>query len=209
PRISPLEGRVPLINSVAFSPDGIWVASASGFDNAAVRVWNATTGERLHLRLTSIHALAAGISPDGRTSPRHALSVAFSPDGRRIASGTSEGRVQVWDVKTGEPLGSLTGHTGGATGLAFSPDGHRIASSAGVIEVWVADPAIAQEPLTFKGHTGTARRVTFSPDGTRLASAGADGTIKVWDARSDPEAHILQGNVTAFSLDGQRLAPVV
>src|SRR5262249_17283761 len=112
PRISPLEGRVPLINSVAFRPDGIWAPSASGFDNAAVRVWNATTGERLHLRLTSIHALAAGISPDGRTSPRHALSVAFSPDGRRIASGTSEGRVQVWDVKTGEPLGSLTGHTG-------------------------------------------------------------------------------------------------
>ena len=150
------------------------------------------------------------------------MAVAFSPDGRRLASGSLEGTVKVWDVATGQLLRTLTGHTSGVTSVAFSPDGRRLASSSlgGVIKVWDWDamspeePARSkhhswqsgQEPLTLKGHTGSVYQVAFSPDGMQLASASADGTIKVWDARSDPEARTFEGRNVAFSPDGKWLA---
>jgi putative hemolysin len=65
--------------------------------------------------------------------------------------------------------------------------------------------------LTLRGHTGQVAGVCFSPDGQRLATASADGTAKVWDARTGQEVLTFRGHNYAvagvcFSPDGQRLA---
>src|SRR5205807_1254142 len=54
-------------------------------------------------------------------------AVAFCPDGR-LASGSYDGTVRLWDPATGTQLAALPGHDGWVDGVAFSPDGQLLAS---------------------------------------------------------------------------------
>jgi WD40 repeat protein len=66
-------------------------------------------------------------------------SVALSPDGQRIASGSDDGTISVWNTMTGEPVaGPFTGHKDIVRSVAFSPDGQHIISGSDdrTIRVW-------------------------------------------------------------------------
>jgi hypothetical protein len=52
--------------------------------------------------------------------------VAYGPDGRRLASGSDDKTVRLWDAAGGQELLTLKGHTGSVWGVAFSPDGKRV-----------------------------------------------------------------------------------
>ena len=111
--------------------------------------------------------------------------VTFSPDGTRIASGSDDFTVRLWDAQSGQPVGELTGHTDKVFGVAFSPDGTRIVSSGAdhTVRLWDARTG---EPIgqPLAGHTNWVSSVAFSPDGTRIVSSGADRTVRLWDAHT-------------------------
>ena len=64
--------------------------------------------------------------------------VSFSPDGKTLATGSSDGTVQLWDMATRKQLKTLIGHTDSVNGVSFSPDGKTLAtgSSDGTILLW-------------------------------------------------------------------------
>jgi len=231
-----LRGHEGAVTSVAFSPDGLRLAS--GADDRTVRVWEAETGERVQvLRPTGLWANSLSFSPDGRRlasgSEDHAVRVwdtergeelqvlrghedyvncvCFAPDGLRLASGSSDHTARVWDTETGKELRVLRGHERLVTSVSFSADGCRLASGSYDCTLRVWDAATGQQLRVLRGHKGEVRTVSFSPDGRRLASGSGDSTVRVWDAATGEELRVLKGHErdvesVSFSPDGCRLA---
>ena len=98
-------------------------------------------------------------------------SIVFSPDGRRIASGSGDKTVRVWDVQTGECQHTLEGHFEMVWSVVFSPDGSLVASgsSDGTVRVW--DIASAMELLCHNTET-FINKIEFSVDNTRILING-------------------------------------
>src|SRR5205807_1070921 len=81
-------------------------------------------------------------------------SVAFRPDRQRLASGSDDNTVRLWDARTGKCLLSLPEHTDTVTSVAFSPDGQRLASGSGDNTVRLWDTRTGASILSLTAHTG-------------------------------------------------------
>ncbi|MBD2186114.1 caspase family protein [Planktothrix sp. FACHB-1355] len=191
-----LEGHNDLVYTVAFSPDGKTLASASS-DNT-IKLWN----------LQSQTAIA---TLTGHSSSVN--SVAFSPDGKTLASASTDNTIKLWNLQTQKPIAAtLTGHSSSVNSLAFSPDGKTLASAGSdkIIKLWNLQTRQAIKTLT--GHSTYVKSVAFSPDGKTLASTSGDKTIKLWNLQSQTaipatiRGHSDVVNSLAFSPDGKTFA---
>jgi WD40 repeat protein len=93
--------------------------------------------------------------------------------------------VQLWDVRAGQVLKTLHGHTNRIWTVAFDPEGNILASGSDDHTVRLWDVHAGQEIKVLHGHTNRVLSVAFSPDGNILASSSDDGTIMFWDMQTD------------------------
>jgi WD40 repeat protein len=140
----PLVGHTDRVNAVAFSPDGRRIVSGS--DDATLRIWDVATGK---LVLPPIENRYPYRQDAERTVLSGLLSVAFSPDGRRIASGSQDRTIRIWDAVTGDQIGQpLVGHSSDVDYIAFASDGRTLLSASmnhmlsGDVRVWNTDSVL-------------------------------------------------------------------
>jgi WD40 repeat protein len=219
--VATLRGHEDSVYSVAFSPDGKFLASGSV--DTTVKVWEVGSWREVAtLRGHGDYLVySVAFSPDGKflasgsgdktvkvwevgrwwwevaTLMGHKNvvdSVAFSPDGKFLASGSGDKTVKVWEVGSWREVATLRGHEDSVYSVAFSPDGKFLASGSVDTTVKVWEIGSWREVITLMWHVGSVRSVTFSPDGKFLASGSWDMTIKVWEVGSWREVATLRGH---------------
>ena len=186
------KGHISSINTLAYSPDGKYLASGSR--DKTIRIWNIHDG--------TVKIL------EGHTDPTRPLT--RPPDGRYPASGSDDGIIRIWNFQApegriqnkNEPVKTLEGHTDSIFTLVYSPDGRYLASGGSdrTIRIWnlqvpsgrIQVPEGRIQDGTVKileGHADSIFTLAYSPDGRYLASGSGDKTIRIWDLQV-PEGRI-------------------
>jgi WD40 repeat protein len=178
-----LQGPIQLhgsqITDIAYGLNGTVLATGGGF-GTGVKLTDATTGQRI-----------ADFNGVEGFYPMQPLAV--SPDGTRLAMGSPDQSIRLWDIASRRLLATGPKKVRFPFCMRFTPDGRRLAFSDtfGFLYLW--DPS-GQRPLRkLAGHNGPVTALAFAPDGT-LASGGMDHTIRLWHPDIDQEVAILEGH---------------
>ncbi|MDE2887842.1 MAG: Ig-like domain-containing protein [Gemmatimonadota bacterium] len=188
-------GHGDRVESVSFNPKGVSFGTASR--DGTVKLWDLATGNASTLF--------------GHSGP--IWGMAFSPDGTTLASrsGTSQGKVEIWNAVTGRMIASLGEQRCSPVGsLSISPDGRTLAigSQDSTVRLW---DLVTLTNSAILAHGSQVGAVSFSPDGTLLASSDETATVSLWSVRNAKIIREFSGvndwvTMLVFSPDGSTLA---
>ena len=176
------------VNGLAFHPDGLHLAVASGTPGrlGEVKLFNIETGE---------------MTADLFIAEDEMFDVEFSPDGARLAACSADGTIAVFDLANrAEPM-LLDDHSDWINNIAWSRDGKRLISASRDKTAKVFSAEDGELLMTFNGHGQNVIDAMFLEDGERLASLGKDRHFRVWklsDGDEVKKVKILDGEPTGL-----------
>jgi WD40 repeat protein/tRNA A-37 threonylcarbamoyl transferase component Bud32 len=195
-----LRGFSNTITSVAFSPDGRWLAASGG---RIVRWWNATNQQ-----------LVATPTHDPNSVVR---SICFAPDGETLWTGDSKGKVRVW-LPSGDRVGLITRGTGMVHIAAPAAAAHRIAfgerngvdgKASGAVALYGLLDVLARNE---RGNllTNSGGLAAFSSGGKLLVTGGGQCPVLLWNLATGENRQLLgrgfEVTAVAISPDGANVA---
>jgi serine/threonine protein kinase/WD40 repeat protein len=187
------------VTSVAFSPDGLLVASGGYDRKGSIRLW--TLDQKI--RPGQGEKRATFRDPDYECIVR---ALAFAPDGRNLLAGTgnaldAQGKekagggpretngVHVFPLGTDDEFFATSGGGVPTLCVAFAADGRQVMAGCkdGSVKIWKFDgnqlqleaPADKQALFPHKG--AAIGSVLFGPGPNQAIYTALDGTVRVWD----------------------------
>jgi len=118
----------------------------------------------------------------------HVTSLSWVQDGPYMAVGTSDHKVQIWDVEKLKQVRSMSGHRARVSSLSWN--GPVLSSGGRDSVVMHHDVRVADHKVgTLRGHAQEVCGLKWSPSGTQLASGGNDNILNLWDDRYTSSAN--------------------
>lgn len=219
--------------SVAFRPPN-GETLAVGCRNGDVYLWNPEYSLKEPLRSFNILDNSQTLNEDDKRERGEIFSVAFSLDGEKLAVGSKDKTIRIWDWiqlrREPEILEAhsskdshtdlipepkiLKGHVDTIRTIAFSPNSQWLASGSNfydrTIRLWDLQN-VEDSPKSLEGHTNGVSSLSFSPDGQWLLSGSWDGRVRLWELKSPSTCRIFQKygdsiKALTISSDGKVLA---
>jgi WD40 repeat protein/uncharacterized caspase-like protein len=190
-----------VINRLAVTDDGKSLVTVS--DDKTTRIWSLDDGAQQRVWRTPIGTGDAGAL----------YAVAVSGDDMVVGgwTGTNDGTIYVFNLKTGALRGSIDKFKGAISALAFSKDGRYLAVADEGVSLTLIDFKAMKPKAVAKGFGGRINWIAFSSTGT-LATTAQDGEIQEFDADLKELARAKLASPTgkpwglAFSPEGSQLA---
>jgi WD40 repeat protein len=216
-----LIGHSDVVESVAWNHDGSRIVSAS--QDHTIKIWDDRSGSPITPGLSASPSrisassskgvlLANNLDESSMTLKQEALvlTVAWNHDGTKIASGSNDGAVKIWNGSTGTLLNTLLGHSDLVQAVAWSHDGTKIVSGSWDTKVIIWDALTGNHLRTLEGHSSQVISVGWNNEGTTLVSASKDKTIRIWSGLSGKPLTTLgfltEVSCAAYNRDGSKLA---
>jgi WD40 repeat protein len=137
----------------------------------------------------------------------------LSLDGKKVASGSDDGAVRLWDVDTGKVIAKWVGHKSRISSVCWNRDGGQVVSGTyddGTVRVW--DVESGETVLAIETGFNYVGSAIYSPDITMIATSGQgkEEYLKIWDAKTGKplanlKGHTSQVNCLAWTADGKTL----
>jgi WD40 repeat protein len=160
------------ITALAFSPDGLLLASGAGYSEQEIKLWAVSTGA------------AAGELVGHRS---WITDLVFTQDGKTLLSSSGDQTIRLWDIPTRRAVGTLRGHYNEVYAITLANDGHTLLSGSKDGEVCLWDTRRKQEDAGYSVALTPVRFIRFLPRGDGFVSLNRDGYVGIWDAKKMQE----------------------